>query len=831
MFVQPTGHNEMKDTFKMADRGTVKNRPCTSIILVFHACKMTLLCLVFGSMCATAHGQQSALDTLKKRFDRYRTSFPQEKLFLHIDQELYLTGETLWFKAYYVDGSLHHPMDISKVAYVEVLDGDNRPVLQAKIALKDGVGTGALFLPASMNSGNYHLRAYTQWMKNFSPDQFFHKKIAIVNAFKKLEAANARPVNGFTVQFFPEGGHLVNGLKSKVAFQALNNYGRGINFTGFIVNTKNDTIARIRPHKFGIGNFELTPEEGETYSAIITDTLNNLRKFNIPAASSEGYVLQIKDSTSDLLAIRVLVNSAANQLLSPIYYFVHARQIIASAGVRDVVNGKALIVVPKKDLRDGISHITIFDKNLRPQAERLYFKRPEKKIAVTVLASQNEYGVRRKVVLDLAATGNSSDLNLSLAVVRTESLQEEVKGNIYNYIWLTSDLKGTIESPNYYFGASATDVDTALDNLMLTHGWRRFNWTDVLGQEQKKPSFIPEYRGHLVRGLVTDVNGRPSSGIPAYLSSIGKNIQLYTARSNAQGAVQFEMKDFWGRKKIIAQTDTKLDSTLQVKIENPYSDKYATLRLDAFSLPSQVSKSLVNRSVAMQVQDVYYGDSSIKYTLKAIDSTAFYGKPDEIYYLDDYTRFPVMEEVMREYVPGVMVRKRKDGFHFLVLDNVRKTIFQQNPMVMIDGVPVFDIDKIMAFDPLRVKKLEVFTRGYSLGPLVFSGIVSYSTYTGDLNGFQPDPRSVSLDYEGLQRQRIFYAPQYENEKQRESRLPDRRNLLFWDSLVTLKDGEKKQLEFYTSDLTGEYTIVVEGISKDGTCGGTTASFKVKDFNN
>jgi hypothetical protein len=782
-------------------------------------------------MSTTAHAQQNALDTLKKRFDHYRTSFPQEKLFLHTDQQLYLTGETLWFKVYYVDGALHHLMDISKVAYVEVLDSGNHAVLQAKIALKNGSGSGALFLPASISSGKYHLRAYTQWMKNFSPDHFFHKKITIINAFKKLEPANANPVNTFTVQFFPEGGNLVNGLKSKVAFQATNNYGRGINFTGIVVNTKNDTIARIKPHKFGIGNFELTPQQGETYSAIITDTLNNLRKFNIPLASPDGYVLQVNDSTPDLLAIRVLVNSTVNQSLLPIYYFIHARQVIAAAGARDIVNGKALIVVPKKELSEGISHITIFDKNLRPQAERLYFKSPEKKIALSVHASQNEYGVRRKVILDLAATGNSSDLNLSLAVVRTDSLQEDLKGNIFNYLWLTSDLKGTIESPNYYFEGSGEDVERALDNLLLTHGWRRFDWKNILAQEQKNPSFIPEYRGHLVRGLVTDASGRPSSGIPTYLSSVGKNIQLYTARSNAQGAIQFEMKDFWGRKKIIAQTNTTIDSTLQIKIENPYSDKYATLPLDAFALYSATSKSLVNRSVAMQVQDVYYGDSSIKYSLTAIDSSAFYGKPDEIYYLDDYTRFPVMEEVMREYVPGVMVRKRKDGFHFLVLDNVRKTLFQQNPLVMVDGVPVFDIDKIMAFDPLRVKKLDVFTRGYSLGPLVFSGIVSYSTYTGDLNGFQLDPRSVSIDYEGLQRQRIFYAPQYENEKQRESRLPDRRSLLFWEPVLMLKEGEKKQLEFYTPDLTGEYTVVIEGISKDGTCGGTTASFKVKDFNN
>jgi hypothetical protein len=167
----------------------------------------------------------------------------------------------------------------------------------------------------------------------------------------------------------------------------------------------------------------------------------------------------------------------------------------------------------------------------------------------------------------------------------------------------------------------------------------------------------------------------------------------------------------------------------------------------------------------------------------------------------------------------------------LVLDNVRKGLFQDDPLVLLDGTPLFDIDKIMEFDPLKVKKLEVLTHRYYLGPFVFSGIVSYTTYTGDLGGFQLDPKVLSIDYEGLQRQREFYSPQYENQKQRESRLPDRRNLLLWAPQVKLDKDDRQPLEFFTSDLAGEYTIIIEGITKDGAAGSTTAAFSVKQFNN
>jgi hypothetical protein len=190
-----------------------------------------------------------------------------------------------------------------------------------------------------------------------------------------------------------------------------------------------------------------------------------------------------------------------------------------------------------------------------------------------------------------------------------------------------------------------------------------------------------------------------------------------------------------------------------------------------------------------------------------------------------------MEEVMREYVPGVMVRKRKDGFHFLVLDDVHRAIFDDTPLMMLDGVPIFDEDEIMAFDPLKVKKLEVVRRRYYLGPLNFPGIVSYTTYTGDLAGFQLNPKSVKLNYEGLQLQREFYSPRYETQPQRQSRMPDQRTLLYWNPSVTTTTDGKQQLEFYTSDQAGNFQIVVEGMTQDGAVGSGSHSFTVNTHNN
>lgn len=783
---------------------------------------LAISCMPFCAM--------SQIDSIKAKFDRHRIDNPQEKIYIHTDQELYLTGETMWMKLYCVDGAVHLPSDLSRVAYVEIIDGNNKVVLQTKIELLDGLGKGTLFIPASLSSGNYHLRGYTQWMKNYSPEFFFHKKISIVNAFRAPEPAGTAKQAPLAISWYPEGGHLVYGLESKVAFKVSNQFGKGVKFTGAILNEENDTVANIQPHKFGMGHVLLKPVAG-SYRAVITDSLGRTHTSNLPKPQEEGVVMQLRDSSASNLVIDVTRSSGA-QVYS-VFYIVHARQIVTAAGAANFKSNKADIVIPREKLQEGISHITLFDESMSPIAERLYFVPGSKKLAVNVAPVQKEFGVRRKVTIDVTAANidKTGTASLSIAIFKNDSLPSAPSGSLFQYLWLASDLQGTIESPEYYSNANNPEVKQALDHVMLTHGWRRFNWSQVLSGKKTQHAFIPEYRGHLIRAKVLKANGTPSPGTATYLTSPSKIVQLYAGRSNSKGEVQFEMKGFYGQRKVIVSANPEQDSTVKMSIENPFSPAFAPRIATPLELDKSIAGALRRRSVAMQVQDIYYGENAVKFGDLARDSSAFYGIASQVYYLDDYTRFPVMEEVMREYVPGVMVRKRRDGFHFMVMDNLRKSVFRDNPLVLLDGVPIFDIDRIMEFDPLKVKKLDVITNRYYLGPIVFEGVVSYSTYTGDLAGFQLDTKSITVDYDGLQRDRIFYAPEYENEKQRQTRMPDRRQLLWWEPDLKIDENGKAQLEFYTSDLTGQYTIVVEGLTQNGYSGSTTSSFTVKNFSN
>lgn len=791
-------------------------------LLIFLSWSIGLLTWSF----VPATAQQNAIDSLKIKFNDYRRQHFQEKVYLHLDRPSYLTGETIWFKVYLTDASIHKPTTLSKVVYVEIINRSGQSLVQAKIEMKNGSGAGSLYLPATLGSDNYVIRAYTNWMKNFNPEFYFHKPVCILNTFKSGEIIAPSLETLIDAQFFPEGGNLLAGVKNKVAFRVINESGSGIDFKGALIDQFNDTLLHFAPQHFGIGNFTFIPQL-QPYRVVIKNKLGKMKLFNLPVVLRSGYSMRVSTLSDKQMEVEINAVVDDPSEFPGTYLFIHCRNRIVYAAFRALRQGSAAFVISRADIPEGISHLTAFNASMKPVCERLYFKQPERDLTVAVQSDRAYYEPRHPVKMEMSAMlgQNKVEADLSIAVFKMDSLPSS-SGNINSYFWLTSDLRGTVESPEYYF-STQPDVEQAADNLMLTHGWRRFQWDEVLKESKSILNHLPEYRGHIVHGRVQKNDGSNAYGVMTYLSTPGKIIKVFPSRSNGFGEVQFEMKNFYGPSKIIAQVNHKRDSTLRIAIHSPFSEQLASYPFPALKLDAFLETTLMKRSIAMQVQDIYFGNDA-KIIPLLTDSAGFYGKADETYLLDDFTRFPVMEEVMREYVPGVFVRKRRDGFHFLVRDDVNKSAFEESPLILLDGVPIFDEDEIMSFSPLQIKKLEVMTRRWYLGFLNFPGVVSYTTYKGDLGGFQLNPNSVTLDYEGLQLKREFYSPKYDSQVKLESRLPDQRYTLFWAPSIRSTTDGSFPVEFYTSDVPGKYKIVVEGMTKDGNLGSATSTFTVRE---
>ncbi len=794
-----------------------------------------VLVIIFFMSSSVAFGQSQQLTELQNSYTKYAENNLPEKIYMHTDRSFYFCGDVLWFKAYLTNAENNQPLAVSKVVYVELVNISDQAVLQGKISMKDGFGNGSFYIPFSVPSGNYTLRAYTNWMKNSSPDYFFRKNISVFNSSAKPVPASATSSVKYFVDLFPEGGNLVSGIESKIAFKVNDNTNKGMDCEGVVVDQLKDTVASFKSFQFGMGYFLLKPESGKHYTAIVNFKDGSSVKRDLPEAYRSGYVMRVTDN--EAANVKISVDAAGDYLSRNIFIVVQNDNQIEFTKSMTFENNRVSLVINKADLKDGVSQITVFDENKQPLCERLYFKRPSKKLLITAKTDRSGYDTRSNVMVNVhtaADANNSLAGNLSAAVYRIDNLNQPSQEDIFSYLWLSSNVRGSVENPGYYFSADNSETNQALDNLLLSQGWRKFDWKNINQNKTSSFNYVPELAGHIVTGRVTNETTREGiPGVQVYLSVPGKRIQLKGCVSDKDGFVHFDMKDFFGSSQIVMQTNDNV--VYHLEIFSPFSEKFSKNTLGPLNVDPNYSEDMRMRNMHMEIQNVYHQDKFDQFADPHADTIPFYRKPYKTYLLGDYTRFTTMEEVMREYVAEVNVRKtgskyrfntfNSDGFELKTLQTIEQ-VFQKNPLVLLDGVPVFDINKIIAYDPLKVEKLEVVAQRYHYGTITAEGILSYTSIKGALEDFTLDPNDLVLDYEGLQKQRIFYSPKYATAADRDSRLPDFREVLFWTpDLKTSSQGDGS-FSFYTGDIPGKYVVVIEGLAKDGSSGSSSFIFNV-----
>jgi hypothetical protein len=239
----------------------------------------------------------------------------------------------------------------------------------------------------------------------------------------------------------------------------------------------------------------------------------------------------------------------------------------------------------------------------------------------------------------------------------------------------------------------------------------------------------------------------------------------------------------------------------------------------------QTSQALNAHSINMQVVNAYTGTRLRQFVPPDIDSLPFFGTHCTTYMLDDYVRFTTVEEILREYVPAVAIRRTGGELHLFNIDLDRREIYSNDPLILLDGVPVTS-QKILAYDPLKIKKLQVLDKIYVNDEFTYDGVVSFTTYNGNMEDLQLDSKTNIMDYEGLQLEREFYSPQYATEKEITSRMPDFRSLLYWSPEIHTDNSGNAHIEFYTSDVNGKYIAVFQGMDDAGNLGSSKFSFEV-----
>lgn len=783
------------------------------------------ICLVFCTI--TSNAQFGGYEHFRNTLDAFNEQYLPEKIFVHTDKNAYLAGEILWYKLYYVDGYTHRPLQLSRVAYVELIDQQLQSIYKAKVSLDLSESNGSIHLPLHLGSGIYQLKVYTNYMKNFGEKLFFEKEIAIYNTFSNDTAAVVNIKNDVALNLYPEGGSIIYGLENSIAYQFVNEIGNGIKNEIWLTRNAKDTLLNIKSNEWGMGKFVFTPNPSDQYHIITKYDNGKTLLTPIRGIEQTGSNLQLMDNGVDVVEVLYRSNAENPNFRSRlVHLLVTSNRIPVIEKTINLQNDVAKFSIDRNDLKDGINVITLLNDFGKPLAERLFFKLPKDNISF--LIETNKTSLESRELLEIGITSSKAKaVNSSMSIYRIDSLFNVDESDIFNYFWLTSELKGVVERPREYFNNENPSQLNNLDLLMMVKGWRRFDWKDM---ELKEVTHVPEIVGQIVKGKL--INKITKEAIPKTMISYSipnRSYRFGVAVTDSVGGFSFILKDIYGINELYLQTNSLVDKNYEFRIEENFVEKHVSPFSKKFSYTTVNNlEQLSEYHISNQVNNIYNADRIRDYkVLKATDTFPFFQKPMYSYILDNYVRFNSFEEVLREYVSPVMVYQKDKKLNISLINTVYKDVHRENVLVMIDGLELLDPSVVFSLDPHRFEKIDIISRAFSHGAGYYNGIINFKSYNGDLGGLTVPEYVNVFNYDGLQKYRTFFNPNYQTKEAMESRLPDFRHTLYWNANINISEGATQKIEVYTSDLKGKYIGVIHGIDTEGKIGSQQFFFEVK----
>ncbi len=741
--------------------------------------------LLQSNICS-AQSKPVATGNLSRKLLSFNKKHYQETIFLHLNSSFFVVGESILFKAYCLNSFNSQPSDLSKIIYVELIDGNANSVLQTKISVNDGAGFGDIYLPSSLTSGNYTLITYTNWMRNFTHDNFYRAQLTIINPFKKPVNTPGDKNEASIIQFLPEGGKLISGVPNSIRFKVVNQ--RLGKVSGKIVDESGKEVVEFRSTSKGLGTFDIQPVAGKEYKVIVIDTLQNIYFQQLPL-SVEGVLIQTKDLEK---VFRIQLTGLSPDHGATILVNQRSKPIIeAKVEFKD---GNASLDIKKDSLPFGTLQILVFSNDNHLLCEsRLFNPLVADRSSGLSLAKKN-FHRREKVSLELT-NKDSLPVNLSLSVRKIETKTD-----------------GLCSYPVAPIEATAAQLETInADLLLFRPKWSATLEKKIIDGDSVVMQYLPEVRGNVLSGVVTKIKtSNPATGKMVYLSLPAKEYHFAASTTDSSGRFYFITDKIKSNAEIVIQPDSRMCADCKITLDGIGLEDYSNFKPSELDIDTTFKKLIEQRSLASQVENAYYEQKQDS-IIERSTTTRFYGQADKTYRLDDYTRFPSMEDIFIEYIYEVVLKKKKNEYEIKVMDLRKRQPFTEDALVLIDGIPIRDYSLVMSYNPLQVEKIEIVGKRYFYGSLETQGIVSIVTYDGSGKNLSSIKREKYL---GVQPRKKYYSPRYQDPPSGLNKIPDYRIQLYWDPSITVSD-KQAVINFFTSDLSGDFEIIAEGIRKDG----------------
>ncbi|MBB2145684.1 carboxypeptidase regulatory-like domain-containing protein [Pedobacter sp. LMG 31464] len=674
--------------------------------------------------------------------------------------------------------------------------------------------------------------------------------IADINIADK-EVASAsfnlkQTANNVDFQFFPEGGQLISGIPNQVGFKALKVSGLGVDAKGVIIDDQNNELTTFTSSYAGMGSFYITPESGKNYKAKVTFKDGTIKTYDLPKAAASGISLQVINSNAEFINLKILANTSFYEANTDKSFFVVAQNssVIYYAAKANLKNQVIITKIPKKNFPSGIVQITLFNANNEPLSERLVFVLHTDAMNLAVKSDLPVYKPRQKVkmTLDAKSAGlpTAGDFSVSVIDEQKVPVDENNETTILSSLLLTSDLKGYIEKPNYYFTKTDEKKLADLDKLMLTQGYRRFTYKDILAGHYPAVTYLPE-QGINITGTLRDRTGMPIKKGAMRLMVPGKPISSETVTSN-MGLFNFQNLTF--------------PDSSQVVVSAKYNANAANLMIMLDGIPT--AGAAKNSNVADEVTNIdtvlsaYLSNSQKQYrylrTLKTVEiKGAAVKKPSHA----DHGALSGLSSIPDHLITGdrlttgcaqflTCLKTMATGLTFDIDKFYISRDYNQGGrtpvQIFINGNPV-DAIEVNSVNAAEVESVEIFLKD-DLGTVDrmygTKGVLVINTKKApvgkkiskqELMDMLPKTNIITFNPMGYSKEREFYSPKY---------LPsvtypnsDLRTTIYWNPKLITDDKGNVSFEFFNADGRGTYRAVVEGIDKNGNVGRAVYRYTVK----
>jgi len=762
-------------------------------------------------------------DSLKLHYNYFSQYLSPEKLYLHIDRNIFTPGETIWFKGYLENKSYQSVLPICNFVYVELL----RDTIISRIMLKKGEEgfAGHMLLPEETVPGEYILRAYTNWNKNMAAEYMFYSKIRIVDSKNPVEKEPVGKKSDLKIDFYPESGRYFTGMMATIAFKT--NYN---NLTGYIQNSKGEKVADFCTEHDGMGSVIFFPIEGERYCARISSDGYKDKTYALPEPSTEGGMINIK-SNQDAFIIQSYVSSGVGAISlilhngSEIYYCEPVNQ-------GSVNQGSKMIRIDKKNLARGINHVLLMSTEGEILAERLFFIYEKDDVKIDLNFNKDIYNKREKVTVGATLkdfNGEPVIGEFSVSVIDGNFRYFSQEEDIDSYMMISSELKGRVNNPGYYFNNAIplNERQHAADLLMMVHGWRYYD-IPYLYCHNPHVKYGKEFT-QSISGNVRTLMGSKTNGFSLILFSpeIGLSYKKDFGGSN----FYVDSLDFPDGTPFLIQVNGRVGKkNLTANIENDifaphfkYSQLYGTplnglnetgtLRNAPIAYKDSI-KSMQLKEVVVTASSYYrpkhnpspFGQSFERSNVKEREEL----KSNDYKYIQDY----LIENYPSFYkMDGAIYSRRSSS----IKQTTGQTIITNNePILYIDGLKMQSTSDIKNWSVRDIETLIVL-RGND-GALYRSvwGVILVTTRRGDseMGKHKIQSDGTLINPPGWQKPTRFYSPVYDTLEMYNASKPDYRTTIYWNPSIKTDEKGLAVFDFYTSDYKNPCIIRIEGRTSD-----------------